>query len=165
MFNKYKDSLMDCFIIFLCFGLLFIQLEMYRHYRNTQPSIVPPTISAYNNSDCIIDAQAKYIKMLEAIPPSPQSKSKIDLDNYIWFLIANTGSMRPTLDENSRVIVDKELVGIGDIVIFQNGGDSWIHRIVGEQGDFWITQGDATPQQQEYIPKKDILWRVSAIVY
>ena len=167
MFSKYKSVLIDCFAVFICFGLLLVILAVgiIISDKVMEPSVVPLTLSIYNNPDYIIEVQTKYIKMLEAIPSSPQSKSKIDLGNYIWFPIGNAGSMRPTLNENSRIIVDKEPIGVGDIVIFQNKEDSWIHRIVGEQGDFWITQGDAIPQQQEYVLKQDILWRVSAIVY
>jgi len=64
---------------------------------------------------------------------------------------ADTGSMKPTLDENTKgiriPITDKETVKIGDIITYENElGEYIIHRVVSigldEEGVYYLLKGD-----------------------
>lgn len=55
-----------------------------------------------------------------------------------------SGSMEPTLSVNDLVaVVSAEEYRTGDVVVYQDGGDLIIHRIVWISEDQFVTQGDA----------------------
>ena len=61
-----------------------------------------------------------------------------------------TGSMEPTLSVNDLVLVRAaDSYQLDDIVVYQSGSDLIIHRIVGIEGDAYITQGDANNAPDE----------------
>lgn len=128
-----------------------------------------PEIATDNSSFLTtITTQQKIIDILSATIPSPQGISSLDsIEDYTIAKVSNTNSMLPTMNENSTLLLSKELVNIGDIVVYQNGDDLWVHRIIGEQNDYWLCQGDNNRgnNQIEYIPKNDVLFRVMAILY
>jgi hypothetical protein len=116
--------------------------------------------------EAIIQTQVGYIETLEYIPPSPQGTNHINLVFNAEILgVGDTGSMEPTLNGESRIIVANDPVEVGDIVVFQNGAKTWVHRIVADLGDKWVTQGDANPNQKEFVPKENVVWRVIGILY
>jgi signal peptidase len=75
------------------------------------------------------------------------------LGQPILLSFVTSGSMEPTLEPGDGfVAVPPELAGSlgeGDVVIFEaeevDGGGLTTHRIVGETGDGFLTQGDANP--------------------
>ncbi len=55
-----------------------------------------------------------------------------------------SGSMEPELSVNDLVIIrENKNPQVGDVAVYQDGGMMVIHRIIGEEGDSWIFQGDA----------------------
>lgn len=78
-------------------------------------------------------------------------------------MVAGT-SMEPTYELGDAVIAWKESVEIGDIVLFlipagQHGeGNPVIHRVVGGDGNGWVTKGDNMVLPDEWTPANgDIL--------
>ena len=123
-----------------------------------------------------IRSQSALINRLATPPPTPagmvpkDAVGLVDIDSLKGYTISVIGigdSMLPTLDKNSQVLLSKEPVTVGDIIVFDNGDVSWIHRIIGDNGDCWLVQGDGNryTNQTEYVPKNTDIWRVMAIVY
>jgi signal peptidase len=79
------------------------------------------------------------------------------LGQPILLSFVTTGSMQPTLDPGDGfVAVPMELTGPveeGDVVVFRaervGGGGLTTHRVVGETGEGYITQGDANPSTDQ----------------
>jgi hypothetical protein len=121
-----------------------------------------------SEKDKVISIQQSIIDRLKESPPSPQGLADID-DVLIYELasIKDTNSMLPTLNKDSKVLLAKIPVAIGDIVVYKSYDDLWVHRIIGEDGENWILQGDNNRYigQKEFVPKDEILWRVMGILY
>ena len=69
--------------------------------------------------------------------------------------IVLTGSMEPTLSVNDLVVVTKtDNIEIGDIVVFQQGNDLIIHRVIEKnvEENRIVTQGDANNVDDGSIP-------------
>jgi signal peptidase I len=86
------------------------------------------------------------------------------------FTIAPTGSMKPTLDENSVVaveIVDFGQLRQGDIVIYRDAaGVSIVHRLYQQTGARWLVLGDNNPAvDHEAVTPANLVGRVCAIFY
>jgi len=86
------------------------------------------------------------------------------------FTIAPTGSMKPTLDENSVVAVETVVFGQlrqGDIVIYRNSaGVPIVHRLYEQANGSWIVLGDNNPSvDREAVTPANLLGRVCAIFY
>jgi signal peptidase I len=86
------------------------------------------------------------------------------------FTIAPTGSMKPTLDENSVVAVETVVFGQlrqGDIVIYRNSaGVPIVHRLHEQANGSWIVLGDNNPSvDREAVTPTNLLGRVCAIFY
>ena len=86
------------------------------------------------------------------------------------FTIAPTGSMKPTLDENSVVaveIVKYDNLRPGDIVIYRdNGGLPIVHRLHHMNGSRWIVLGDNNSTvDRETVTPVNLVGRVCAIFY
>ena len=86
------------------------------------------------------------------------------------FTIAPTGSMKPTLDENSVVtveIVKFDDLRAGDIVIYRdNAGLPIVHRLHQRNGGRWIVLGDNNSSaDRETVTQTNLVGRVCAIFY
>jgi len=86
------------------------------------------------------------------------------------FTIAPTGSMKPTLDENSVVtveVVKYEDLRTGDIVIYRdNAGLPIVHRLHHKDGNRWIVLGDNNSTvDRETVTPVNLIGRVCAIFY
>jgi signal peptidase I len=86
------------------------------------------------------------------------------------FTIAPTGSMKPTLDENSVVAVETVVFGQlrkGDIVIYRNSaGVPIVHRLYEQTSGSWIVLGDNNASvDREAVTPANLLGRVCAIFY
>ena len=68
-----------------------------------------------------------------------------------------SGSMEPALLVNDFVIVEEEEnYDVGDVVVYQNGKDLIIHRIVKKDGEEFVTRGDANNVDDDPIKLSDI---------
>jgi len=86
------------------------------------------------------------------------------------FTIAPTGSMKPTLDENSVVAVETVVFGQlrqGDIVIYRNSaGVPIVHRLYQQANGCWVVLGDNNASvDTEAVTPTNLLGRVCAIFY
>lgn len=86
------------------------------------------------------------------------------------FTIAPTGSMKPTLDENSIVTIETVAFGQlrkGDIVIYRNhSGEPIVHRLYQQSGGSWLVLGDNNPAvDREAVTPANLVGRVCAIFY
>lgn len=86
------------------------------------------------------------------------------------FTIAPTGSMKPTLDENSVVTVEVVNFGQlrqGDIVIYRSStGAPIVHRLYEKTGGCWFVLGDNNGRvDRETVTQENLLGRVCAIFY
>jgi len=86
------------------------------------------------------------------------------------FTIAPTGSMKPTLDENSVVAVETVVFGQlrkGDIIIYRNSaGVPIVHRLYEQGNGSWLVLGDNnTAVDREAVTPANLLGRVCAIFY
>jgi signal peptidase len=55
-----------------------------------------------------------------------------------------SGSMEPNLSVNDLVIIkETQDVNVGDVIVYESGGEMIIHRVLNVDGDTIITQGDA----------------------
>jgi signal peptidase I len=86
------------------------------------------------------------------------------------FTIAPTGSMKPTLDENSVVTVETvafSQLRKGDIVIYRNSsGVPIVHRLHGLNSRGWIVLGDNNDTtDREAVTESNFVGRVCAIFY
>lgn len=86
---------------------------------------------------------------------------------------ADTGSMLPTLGENSNGIKIKpknsEQINIGDIVTYKDKGILVIHRVVGKgsdnKGTYFITKGDNNTETDGKVYFEDIEYVTIALIY
>ena len=86
------------------------------------------------------------------------------------FTIAPTGSMKPTLDENSVVTVETVVFGQlrqGDIVIYRSAaGTPIVHRLHQQADGCWFVLGDNNASvDRETVTPANIVGRVCAIFY
>jgi signal peptidase I len=86
------------------------------------------------------------------------------------FAVAATGSMKPTLDENSVVTVERvafSKLRRGDIIIYLNShGQAIIHRLYEQHGSSWFVLGDNNGSvDAEAVTSSNFQGRVCAIFY
>lgn len=86
------------------------------------------------------------------------------------FAVAATGSMKPTLDENSVVTVERvafSKLRRGDIIIYLNShGQPIIHRLYEQHGSSWFVLGDNNGSvDSEAVTSSNFQGRVCAIFY
>ncbi len=68
-----------------------------------------------------------------------------------------SGSMEPEISvDDLAVIVKTKDVAVGDVVLFQAGNSTVLHRVVEVQGDTVITKGDANNAADAPISRNDI---------
>lgn len=99
----------------------------------------------------------------KSIPVCYKEKPQIYLAENTWIMhIHPTGSMKPTIDETTPIIVQtKQNYTIGDVIIYNNTqGQSIIHRITNITNNTITTQGDnptTNPLPDEPFPNTRIL--------
>jgi signal peptidase I len=86
------------------------------------------------------------------------------------FTIAATGSMKPTLDENSVVAIETvpySQLRQGDIVIYRSAdGVPVVHRLYEQANGRWIVLGDNNSSvDRETVTPTNLVGRVCAIFY
>jgi len=86
------------------------------------------------------------------------------------FMVAPTGSMKPTLDENSVVAVERVFFAQlrqGDIVIYRSAaGQPIVHRLRAQVQNNWQVLGDNNSAvDREMVTPANLLGRVCAIFY
>lgn len=119
-------------------------------------SIEQPT-SRINSSDIII------------LP----DKVILNIKNAVLGKYADTGSMLPTLGEDTKGIRIKpespEQINIGDIITFKSGNILVVHRVVGkgedEQGFYFVTKGDNNQETDGKVYFQDVEYVIVALVY
>jgi signal peptidase I len=100
-------------------------------------------------------------------------KVVINIENAGIGRYAATGSMLPTLNENTKGIrivpKNEEEIRIGDIVTFEKDGELIIHRVMekgeDEQGIYFVTRGDNAAFSDGEIRFKDIRYKTIALIY
>ena len=78
------------------------------------------------------------------------------------FFIVTSGSMKPTIDVGSVVVIDtNSIVQNNDIITFTMKDSIITHRLVDISNDEYITKGDANETiDPSYIKKDDIIGKV-----
>lgn len=102
-----------------------------------------------------------------------ENKILINIDNARISRYADTGSMKPVLDENSNGIQIKPLsvneIEIGDIVSYRSGFDLIVHRVVekgiDERGVYFITKGDNSEVVDGKIRFSDIEYKTVGVLW
>ncbi|MBD3361592.1 hypothetical protein GF358_02240 [Candidatus Woesearchaeota archaeon] len=98
----------------------------------------------------------------------------INLENPQWAVFADTNSMDPIIDAGAHAIeiIPKtpDDVHVGDIVSYQSGSSTIIHRVIktGEDSKGWYAEfkGDNNPvKDPEKVRFKDIKRIVVAVIY
>jgi ribosomal protein L27 len=97
----------------------------------------------------------------------------IHVENAMLSRYASTGSMLPTLGENTTgvKIIPKsaEDIHIGDIITFQQGDTLIAHRVVGkgedEQGSYFITKGDNNQETDGKVYFESVKYVTIALIY
>jgi signal peptidase I len=105
-----------------------------------------------------IDIPQKYLRCLVSMMK--------ENDELKTFEVVGT-SMEPAIRKGAIVEVDKNIenIQVGEIIVFININHFTVHRVVNiinyENEDIvYITQGDATQNNQERVLKDDIIGRV-----
>jgi len=101
------------------------------------------------------------------------NKVVINVDGASISKYAATGSMKPTLDENSngiRIIPkSEEEIHLGDIITFEQDENLIIHRVVEKgtdsEGIYFITKGDNNTINDGKIRFKDIRYVTIGIIW
>lgn len=86
---------------------------------------------------------------------------------------ADTGSMKPTLDEFSngiRIVPEKpEDIHVGDIITFEEGKDLIIHRVIeigkDSNGTYFITKGDNNNISDGRIRFENIKYKTIGLIW
>ena len=108
------------------------------------------SITEFNNSGLQHTKLAPYPVINESQITLTDNSICIEIPNAEIGRYAATGSMKPTLDENSigiRIkITNESQVHIGDIVSYQHENDTIIHRVIGisqdPNGIYFTMKGD-----------------------
>lgn len=83
--------------------------------------------------------------------------------------VAPTGSMVPTFDSRSVLLLEKirELPAVGDIVVADEGPgrENVGHRVTAAQDDSVILSGDANHTSDGWVRIDRLKWRVAGILY
>lgn len=76
-----------------------------------------------------------------------------------------SGSMEPVLNVNDLVFVqEQEKYQVGDIIVYQSGGELIIHRIVELHGDTLLTRGDANKGSDPPIDISSVKGKMAASI-
>lgn len=82
-------------------------------------------------------------------------------------LTISTESMVPTIrpgDSIAAVPVDSDKVQVGQMIVYQRGGQLVAHRIIAIDGDEITTRGDALRAPDAAVPRDAVRWQVAYVV-
>lgn len=86
---------------------------------------------------------------------------KLPMPFGIGTAVVLSGSMEPTLSVNDVIIVrEQESYGVGDIVVYENGREMIVHKIIEKDGDTLTTKGDANNTADEPISTEAVKGKV-----
>lgn len=160
----------------LVFGMIFLMgfisanlLSFYFVYGLEKP--FPVNFSSFFSNNSNNEAPFDFIKenQIEVY----DNKVVINVNGASISKYAATGSMKPTLDENSngiRVIPKSEdNIHLGDIITFEQNGNLIIHRVIEKgtdnEGVYFITKGDNNNISDGKIRFKDIKYVTIGIIW
>lgn len=131
-------------------------------------SVEQPFGMAFSGS---VDAPSDYIQEDDIYLYS--DKIVINLDSAKISRYADTGSMKPVLDENSNGIkikpVSEDDINVGDIISYRSGFDLIVHRVVEKgvdnQGVYFITKGDNNDVTDGKIRFSDIEYKTVGVLW
>lgn len=107
-----------------------------------------------------------YVRSVELEGKSAQIEFMLPVDVVY---AADTGSMRPTFDDDVLIVAEPENLAVGDIIVYEGGEDLIVHRIVGiEFSDgqpMYRLKGDNNFWDDGLIPESVIKWKVIGILY
>ena len=91
-------------------------------------------------------------------------KDYFDIFGYSVFNV-ETGSMKPTINENDIIVVKKSNdYRVDDIITFKSDDDYITHRIVSKNNERIVTQGDANNAKDVAINESAVIGKVIKIV-
>jgi signal peptidase len=74
-----------------------------------------------------------------------------------------SGSMEPALSVDDLAVIKKtQDVSMGDIIVYQDGADLIIHRVIGKVGNTVVTKGDANDVADDPISITDVQGKMVA---
>ena len=76
-------------------------------------------------------------------------------------------SMFPSVRPGDTLMIERvelDSVDCGDIVLFERGGQLYVHRVVRKSGAKILTRGDAMPQADPEVEEQELLGRVRLIL-
>ena len=81
----------------------------------------------------------------------------------------DTGSMRPTFDDDTLIIAKPVDLKLNDIVLYRRGSDLIVHRIIAiedrPEGKFYKMKGDNNMWDDGFWPQSAIEWKVIGVLY
>lgn len=139
----------------------------------------------YVMSSVYIDVESPFLLGLASATEQPGnwiSKENIEIfdDKIIIYVnnatissYADTGSMLPTLGENSNGIKivpeNPDEISVGDIITFESGDKLIVHRVIGkgedENGIYFITKGDNNQETDGKVYFENIKYVTIALIY
>jgi signal peptidase I len=101
------------------------------------------------------------------------NKTVINISGIFWSVFANTSSMLPVLNHNSKAIEIKPKISdlnIGDIISYVDSGNIIVHRIIDvgydDEGFYAITKGDNNPvHDQKKVRFNQVQGKIVMIIY
>lgn len=76
-----------------------------------------------------------------------------------------TGSMEPEISVDDLIIVKRSAsFEVGDVVVYQSGRSSVVHRLIEIDGDRYVTKGDANNAEDDPIKISDIKGKVVKVI-
>lgn len=72
------------------------------------------------------------------------------------------GSMGPWIRSGDEVVVVTAVDAyVGELIAFASGGRIVTHRVRSAVGGGWVTQGDANPEPDGFVPREHLIGRVA----
>ncbi len=142
-------------------------------------------LSNYAVSSVYVDAEKPFLIGIGDLKAQPndwineknievlQDKVVIHIRNAVLSRYADTGSMLPTLGEQTNGIkikpVSSNQINIGDIITLEKKGMLIIHRVIAkgrdEKGVFFITKGDNNLETDGKVYFEDVKYVTIALIY
>lgn len=86
---------------------------------------------------------------------------KLPMPFGIGTAVVLSGSMEPTLSVNDVIVVrEQESYNVNDIVVYEDGREMIVHKIIEKNGDTLITKGDANNTADEPISTEAVKGKV-----
>lgn len=81
----------------------------------------------------------------------------------------DTGSMRPTFDDDALIVTEPENLAVGDVVVYESDKGYIVHRIVGIEFSgrepMYRLRGDNNLWDDGPVPASAIRWKVIGVLY